>query len=156
MSILVKPKVISEFDLWSGPTAAFTVTSVAANVNFNGITIAGIPTGAVITQAKVLLKFRGIEEDSGSANALNGDQIIQAQKAVGGSWITALTLKNSMLNCPADSRDPGDVWIGTEDIKAQVPANGSVLSMRWYQAVVVGNSVYVRDMQVGVRIECAR
>lgn len=145
-------RVICSMDLWSG-FGGITVDAVATTYALPSITIAGLPSGISIVKAAMMLKFRAMEELSGTNSYLDGNQQVQAQKAIGGTWIASIQLLDKQLRCPSLSREFGDVLIGNIDIKAQLPANNEAMEFRWLSAkVLAGSSIRFEDLQVGVRV----
>lgn len=139
-------------DFWSG-FSTVTVTSTATTKSLPSITIAGLPDDITIVRTVMMLKFRAMQELSGVDSYLDGNQQVQAQMAVGGTWTTGIQLLNTQLRCPSLSREFGDVLIGNIDIKAQVPANGEVMQFQWLSAkVLAGSSIRFEDLQVGMRV----
>jgi hypothetical protein len=138
--------------LSSDTVALVTITTTPTPISLPSITIAGLPTGAVLDRADAVLKFREVSEDSTSDNSLDGAQVIQAQKAVAGAWITAINCVSGQIFCLASSRGSGDALMGSADIKAQVPANGAVINFQWEDALSLGDSLYLADVQVILRL----
>ncbi len=138
--------------LFSDSLALLTLTNGALTQALPAITIAGLPVGAVVTYAQAILSWRETEEDSTATNSLSGAQVIQAQKAVAGAWITAINFVNGQIRCPASSRGAGDAKGGSANIAAQVPASGAVMNFQWLSSLSVGASLYLRDVQVILRI----
>jgi len=153
MSLLVKiPKLLGPIDLWSDFAMPLTIGTAPVTQTLPSITIAGIPVGAALVRAVMLVKFRAISEDSTANNSLSGDQVIQAEKAVGGAWVTGIDVVDGQLFCSLSSRDTGDVLVGQTDIKAQVPANGAVIDFQWLDSLALGDTLYIEDLQVGLRL----
>jgi hypothetical protein len=138
--------------LSSDPVASITLNAGPVTIALPSITIAGLPAGAVLDRADAVLKFREVSEDSTADNSLSGAQVIQAQKAVAGAWITAINCVNGQIFCLASSRGSGDALMGSADIKAQVPANGAVIDFQWLSALAVGASLILSDVQVVLRM----
>jgi hypothetical protein len=143
------PVVVGPIDLWSG-FATVTITAVATTKALPSITIVGIPGG--VTRAVIIVKFRAISEHLGSDTQLQGDQQIQVRNALGGSWLTSMTVLNGQLICLASAREYGDALIGNGDIKAQVPDSGTV-ELQWLNSrVSAGSELRLEDLQTGVRV----
>ncbi len=138
--------------LWSAP-ANLTLTTAPTDKTLPSITIAGLPTGAVPTHAKAHVKIGAVRDDSASDNYISGDQTIQAQKAVDGTWTDALTVKDVSLYCTASKPGAGDVFGGDQDIKDEVPGNDAVMEFQWLQALSLGSSLYLYSVQVIVEID---
>lgn len=148
------PKVFSlqAIDLWSDPLSIFQIGTTPTTQPLPTITIADIPSGATLIRTAMMLKFRALSEDSGSDNSLSGAQVMQAKKDIGGAWVTGVNLVDGQMVCLASLRDSGDVVIGSIDIKAQVPANGADMDFQWLDSLALGDSLYLEDLQVGLRI----
>jgi hypothetical protein len=145
-------KKIHTLDIWSTYQTTVTLTNGAGNKALPNITIAALPTTATIQRAVMMLKFRIIENTNAAANSVSGAQNIRCQKAVGGAYITGITLAGGELAVPVAIRESGDVMIGDADIKAQVPAAGAVMNFQWTAGVAAQNNLVLVDCQVGIRI----
>ena len=137
---------------WSSYMPQASLTTVAGDILLPSLTIKNIPTGATIIMALMFLKYRTTENTNASVNSVSGAQNIQAQMAVGGSWITGIGLLGGEFNVPAATRESGDVMMGTNDISAQLAANGAVMNFKWTAAVAAQNNLNFNDIQIGLRI----
>jgi len=152
MSLLAKSQVITSIDLWSAYTSQIVLWSSAEDISLPSIIIAGLPDGAIIIRAVMMLKYRTIENTSENGNNISGGQNIQAQKAVDGSWITGIALEGDECSVPATTRETGDVMMGTDDISGQVPVNGAEMNFQWTEGQVADDGLIFNDIQVGLRI----
>ena len=152
MSLLAKSQVITSIDLWSAYTSQIVLWSSAEDISLPSIIIAGLPDGAIIIRAVMMLKYRTIENTSENGNNISGGQNIQAQKAVDGSWITGIALEGDECSVPATTRETGDVMMGTDDISGQVPVNGAEMNFQWTEGQAADDGLYFNDIQVGLRI----
>jgi hypothetical protein len=152
MSLLVKAPAMASIDLWSAYESQVVLSSSAENIDLPSITIAGLPAGVSIVRAVMMFKYRTIENTSDGDNSVSGGQNIQAQKAVGGSWVTGIALNGDECFVPATTRETGDVMMGTDDISSQVPGNGEEIDFQWTGAEAVDDELNFNDVQVGLRI----
>ncbi len=152
MSLLVKIPLMSWLDLWSSYSTQVQLTTITGDKTLPSIIIAGLPSGAAIVRAIMIFKYRTIENTGAAVNGVSGAQNIQAEKAVGGSWVTGIALGGGECSVPASTRETGDVMMGTADISAQVPANGAVMSFKWTSGLAAQNNLNFNDVQVGLRI----
>jgi hypothetical protein len=139
-------------DFWGHYTPQVQLTTVAGDRSLPGIAIEGLPAGAIILQARMLLKFRILENTNANLNSLNGAQNIQVRKQVDGSWLTGIALAGGEMAIPASMRETGDVLLGTHDIASQFPAEGGQLEFRWTDARAAQDSLNFNDVQMGVRV----
>lgn len=139
-------------DFWSEIDNLVTVTSTAANQALPSIVVADVPTNATVKRVVMMLKFRAVEDTSGSENSLvlAGTEHIQIDKT-GSTYIDAIKLIAGMAKVAASARDGGDVWIGDIDISSEVDANDTY-ETRWEGADCTGNNLLFHDLQVGVRV----
>ncbi len=139
-------------DFWSEIDNIVTVTSTAANQALPDIVVADIPSNSSIKRVVMMLKFRAVEDTSGSENSLvlAGTEHIQIDKT-GGTYIDAIKLIAGMTKVAASSRDGGDVWIGDIDISSEVDGNDTY-ETRWEGADCTGNNLLFHDVQVGLRV----
>ena len=152
MSLLIKIPLMSWLDLWSAYLAQIVLSTSAGDKPLPSITITGLPAGLIIARAVMMLKYRTIENTNAAINSVSGVQNIQAQKAVGGSWITGIALGGGECSVPASTRETGDVMMGTDDISAQVPANGAAVNFKWTSGKAAQNNLNFNDIQIGLRI----
>jgi hypothetical protein len=103
----------------------------------------------------MMLKFRKLGDSSGNDNGVNGAQNIQASGDGGTTWVTGIALGGDEFSCPASALETGDVMMGTDDIKSQVPANGASMQFQWTDALAMELSLDFYDIQVGLRIWCS-
>jgi hypothetical protein len=100
----------------------------------------------------MMFKYRTIENTSDGDNSVSGGQNIQAQKAIGGSWVTGIALNGDECFVSATTRETGDVMMGTDDISSQVPGNGEEIDFQWAGAQAADDELNFNDVQVGLRI----
>jgi hypothetical protein len=142
----------SSIDLWSPYLPSMSLETVPDTMVLPSITIAGLPAGVTIARAIMMLKFRKLGDSSGSDNMVNGAQNIQASGDGGTTWVTGIALGGDEFFCVGSAVETGDVMMGTDDIKSQVPANGEVMQFQWTDALVMELSLDFYDIQVGLRI----
>jgi hypothetical protein len=139
-------------DFWSLYTPQVQLTTVAGDKALPEINVEGLPPGSMIIQARMLLKFRILDNTSANLNSLNGAQNIQVRKQIDGSWLTGIVLSGGEMAIPASTRENGDVFMGTGNIADQIPGNGGQLEFRWASARAAQDSLNFNDAQMGVRI----
>jgi len=152
MSLLIKIPLMSWLDLWSAYSAQIVLTTSTGDKPLPSITITGLPAGMIVTRAVMMFKYRTIENTNAAVNSVSGAQNIQAQKAVGGSWVTGIALGGGECSVPASTRETGDVMMGTDDISSQIPVNGALLNFQWASGKAAQNSLNFNDIQIGLRI----
>lgn len=145
-------RVVNTMDFWSEIDDLVTITSTAATQALPSVTVADIPSGAVIVRVVAMLKYRAAEDTSGSDNSLvlAGTEHIQVDKS-GGTYIDAIKLIASSIQVAASTRDGGDVWIGDIDVSSEVDGNDTY-EFQWEGADATGNNLLIRDLQVGLRV----
>lgn len=117
------------------------------------ILIAGIPVGFKVIQAKAMFLFRSLDNTFALTNSLNGAQYIQCNKDVGGSLINAYDFVGGEFSVPAStSGASGDALLGTNDISAQVPANGEQMDFQWTLSQAVKSNLNFNDFQIILRL----
>ena len=77
MSLLIKVPILSSLDLWSTYEAQIVLTTSAEDISLPSITITGLPAGATIIRAVMMLKYRTVENTSAGGNSVSGSQDIQ-------------------------------------------------------------------------------
>jgi len=152
MSLLVKIPLMSWLDLWSSYSTQVQLTTITGDKILPSITIAGLPPGVAIIRAIMIFKYRTIENTNAAVNGVSGAQNLQAEKAVGGSWVTGIALGGGECSVPASTRETGDVMMGTDDVSAQLPANGAVMNFKWASGRATQNNLNFNDVQIGLRV----
>jgi len=151
-SMTLERSKLTMLDLWSTYATQIVLATVAGDKTLPSITIAAVPTGAVIQRAVMMLKFHYLENTNAAVNNVSGAQNIQAQKHVSGSWLTGIALAGGELRIGAGAVGSGDIMMGGSDIKDQVPANGAVMDFKWTSALAAQNNLNINDIQIGLRL----
>lgn len=174
MSVLVKPlsadvsQILTDLarkypfmDFWSAPEDKITVTNVAANKAFPDIEVSGLPAGATLKRVVLIMTCRAIEDDSAAANYINAaSKTLRIMKS-GGGWVAdslvGITFAQNSLYCAASSKEAGPAIIGAHDVKGEVDGDATYNVMSNNDdtgdaIVVLAASLYLYDVQVGVRI----
>ena len=138
-------------DFWSLPQEEVQVTNVAGDKTLPDITIAGIPSGAVIIKAAVMFKARALENTNAAANKLNGAQEIQIRDDSPGAWVDAINFLDDMFSIAPSTREGVGVFIGSIDVSATVLGNDTY-NLQWDEAVADVANLQFNDAQVGIRI----
>jgi hypothetical protein len=139
-------------DFWSQYAPLVQLTNLEEDKVLPGVIIEGLPAGIVVLQARMLLKFRILENTNTNFNSLNGTQNIQVRKPGSGSWWNGIVLAGGEMAVPASTRETGDVLLGTNDISTQIPTEGGQLDCLWAGARAAEDSLNFIDAQVGVRV----
>jgi len=148
-------------DFWSAPADKITVSSTASDINFPDVVVSGLPSGATIKRAVVILTVRAIEDTSGSDNYINQASKTLRVKKSDGSWgvddLVGITFDQNSLYCAGGTKEPGLALIGSHDVKAEVDGDGtynfrSDQSNRSDAITVLGDDLELYDVQVGLRI----
>ena len=144
-------------DYWSNPLEEAQVNAAGVTVTLPGVTIEGIPTGATVLRAIAMFKFRMVENTNAAANKLNGgtvaatSQVIQVRDDTPGTWIDAINFADDQFGLDGDTREGGDVCIGSIDISAVMVGNDGY-EFRWLLGRSDLDSMNFNDVQVGIRV----
>ena len=151
----------SFMDFWSLNEDKLTITNTAGNIAFPNIVVAGLPSGATQKRVVLIMTCRAIEDDSASPNKINAaSKTLRIKKSTGG-WaadsLVGITFAQDSLYCAADAKEAGPTIIGSHDVKGEVDGDGTYNVMSNQDdtsdaIVVVAASLYLYDVQVGVRI----
>jgi len=151
----------SFMDFWSAPEDKLTITNTPGDITFPDIVVSGLPLGATLKRVVLIMTCRAIEEDSAAANYINAAsktlRIMKDTGAWGTNDVVGITFSNASLYCAASSKEAGPVIIGAHDVKAEVDGDAtyevqSNQTNRTDAIVVLAASMYLYDVQVGVRI----
>ena len=157
---LTNQRALHSMDFWSAPQEEVQVTGGAGDKPLPSVTIADLPiglnnlvllAGAVIVRAIAMFKFRMVENSNAAANKLNGAQYIQVRSDAPGAWRNAIALVDDMFSLEAETREGGDVLVGSIDISVEVDEEDTY-QFQWDEAVAEVGNIQFNDVQTGLRI----
>ena len=110
--------------------APIVVIPVGADLDFPSVVVAGIPSGASIFRADMVLAIGGLFDTSSAENQIKTGTTDELQVKVStGSWVTndipCLYFPALGLQVDADAYRGGAVLFGATDIKSVVVGNGT-------------------------------
>ncbi len=145
-------RVVHQMDFWSDADDLITIDSTAGDETLPAVTVAEIPTGAVVLRVITMLKIGSFEDTSTAENkvVLAGTEHIQVDKT-GGTYIDAIKMIAGQWLTGASAARGGDVMIGNIDVSSEVDGNDTY-EFKWEGADVTGDSLLLRDVQVGLRV----
>jgi hypothetical protein len=144
-------------DYWSDPVEEAQIDVAGGNVPLPGITIIGLPDGAAILRAIAMFKFRIVENTNAAANKLNGgtvpatSQVIQVRNDTPGTWIDAINFADDQFSLEGQTREGGDVCIGSVDISNVVIGNNGY-EFQWLLGKADLDFINFNDVQMGLRV----
>ncbi len=144
-------------DFWSEPVEEVQINAAGITVPLPDIAVQGLPAGALIMRAIGMLKFRMVENTNAAANRLNGgsvvatSQVIQVRQGTLGNWLDAIGFVDGQFGLEGQTREGGDVCIGSMDISGALTGNG-ILGLRWLLARANADFLNFNDVQAGIRI----
>lgn len=161
MSLLITGIKKLCMDFWSAPLEEVQLGDAVAGatVALPTVTVADLPAGATIVRAIAMFKFRMVENTNAAANKLNGatvagtSQVIQVRDDTPGTWYDAINFVDDQFGLAAETREGGDVCIGSIDIagSGKVDANDGY-NFRWLLGRADLDYLNFNDVQVGLRI----
>lgn len=153
----------NQMDFWMSPVSGYTLgpsitistTPTLLSLGTWSLANAFIPTDITIAQAKLLLKFRELRDDSAADNQLDGAQLVRVKST--GDFITAINFAGGELSIDVDTSPvgSGDVIIGDQNIRAALVYGVSGwedIDASWPAALALGDNFYMIDIQLGLRI----
>ena len=108
-----------------------------------------VPTGATISEAYLLFKFREIY--CAAANYIATLGYVQVQKVTSGSWVSGITIQVGTFDVATGASASGDILIGNVDISAQITSGSQVE----FQLVTLRSNVddlAIRDIPCGIQV----
>jgi len=147
----------SVVDFWSEPAEEVQVNAAGVTVTLPSVIIDGIPAGAAVIRAIAMLKFRMVENTNAAANKLNGatvpesSQVIQVRDDTPGAWIDAIDFADDQFSLEGQTREGGDVCIGSKDISGVIDGNDNY-EFRWLLAKADLDFINFNDVQMGIRV----
>lgn len=134
-------------------------TGAAADQAFPNVVIptaanGGIPTGATVLSVFGILMIGSRHNSNAAANKTTNAQNLQVQNSAAGTYTTFHVMPDDSLPTAAGGTSPtgdgpGQVVMGSVDVKAEVSANGTY-NLRWASAGVDVASLILYDVQVGL------
>jgi len=154
--VLSSGKQLLSMDFWSDSLEEARINAAGVSVSLPGVTIDSIPAGATILRAIAMFKFRMVENTNTAANKLNGgtvantSQVIQARDDTPGAWIDAINFVDDQVGLDGETREGGDVCIGSIDISSIVDGNDGY-ELQWLLGRADLDFINFNDVQVGIR-----
>ena len=144
-------------DFWSDPVEEVQVNAAGITVNLPGVAIDRVPAGAAVIRAIAMFKFRMVENTNAAANKLSGatipgtSQVLQVRDDTPGAWTDAVTFADDQFSLEGQTREGGDVCIGSKDISGIVDGNDGY-EFRWLLGKADLDFLNFNDVQMGIRI----
>ena len=152
-------KQLLSMDFWSETfdEAEVEIDAAGETKDLPPITVEKLPSGASVLRAVAMFKFRMIGNTNAGANRLNGgtvpetSQVIQIRDDTPGDWGDAINFVDSQYGIDGETREGGDVCIGSIDVSNIVDGNG-VYEFQWLLARPLLNYMLFCDVQMGIRV----
>jgi len=150
-------KQLLSMDFWSEPQEEMQIGGTASTVSLPSVTVDSLPDGATELRAIAMLKFRMVENTNAAANSLNGgtvpetSQVIQVRDDTPGDWNDAINFVDEQFALEGETREGGDVCIGSIDIAGTVIGN-DVYEFQWLLGRADLDFISFNDIQVGIRV----
>ena len=143
-------RVVHRMVFWSEIDDLITIDATAGDETLPPVTVAEIPSGAIILRVNVILSIGSFEDTSASENkvVLAGTEHIQIDKT-GGTYIDAIKMIAGMWLTGASAVRGGLVMIGDIDVASEVDANDTY-ELKIEGADVTAASLLLRDVQTGL------
>ena len=154
--VLLSGKQLLSMDFWSDPIEEARIDAAGVTVSLPAVTIGGLPAGATILRAIAMFKFRMVENTNAAANKLNGgtaaatSQVIQVRDDTPGAWGDAINFADDQIGLDGETREGGDVCIGSIDISSIVDGN-DIYEFQWLLGRADLDFISFNDVQVGIR-----
>jgi len=154
--VLLSGKQLLSMDFWSDPIEEAQIDAAGVTVSLPAVTIDEIPAGATILRAIAMFKFRMVENTNAAANKLNGgtiaatSQVIQVRDDTPGAWGDAINFADDQIGLDGETREGGDVCIGSIDISSIVDGN-DIYEFQWLLGRADLDFISFNDVQVGIR-----
>ena len=155
--VLLSGKQLLSMDFWSDPIEEAQIDAAGVTVSLPAVTIDEIPAGATILRAVAMFKFRMVENTNAADNKLNGgtaaatSQVIQVRDDTPSAWIDAINFADDQFGLDGETREGGDVCIGSIDISGVVAGNDGY-EFQWLLGRADLDFISFNDVQVGIRV----
>jgi len=150
-------QLIQPVPFWSDPQLGVTVPAAAGTLTLPAVVVAGLPTGAVVTHAKVIMTARVIDNLNVALNKLNGatvaatSQVIQVQKGAG-AWVDAICFIDDQLSIAGSTREGGPVLVCSNTLATTITGNDTY-SFRWLLARADLDSLYLQGVHMLIQLD---
>ena len=146
-------KMLFSMDFWSDPQEEIVMTGAQTTPGLPTVTIADLPATATIVRAIAMLKFRVVENTNAAENSLDKTvaQPIQVQSDAPGAWRDAINMVDEQFKIAGETREGGDVLIGSINIAVEVDENDGY-EFQWLNAKAHLGNIQFNDVQTGLRI----
>jgi hypothetical protein len=150
---------IPYIDFWSDPVASVTITGSSTDVDLPNVVIPTLPSGITIWKVVFLFIATGLQDTSGSDNAVNGASSVRLKKSTG-SWGVddeeAVPIPDNYWQIESDNgaERGGDgivAPIGGNDLSGVVDGDGTYNS-RLENIQADGANLVLLNVKVGLRI----
>jgi hypothetical protein len=144
------PEMATIAEYWSEFDSLLTITATATAITLPDVVVAGLPVGVVVQRAIAMLRFRMLSNSDASDNELNVPGTTLPVRVDG--FTDAIILTDGMLFTEGSGHINGTTWMGDEDLSSVVDGDGTY-NFQFDDAEALADSLLVRDVQVGLRIE---
>jgi hypothetical protein len=157
--ITTTSKQIPSADFWSETVdeAEVEIDAAGETKDLPAVEVVGIPADATILRAVAMFKFRMIDNSNVNDNRLNGgtvpgtSQVIQVRDDTPGAWGDAINFVDRQYGVEGETREGGDVCIGSIDISDIVDGN-DIYEFQWLLARALLDFMSFYDVQMGIRV----
>lgn len=150
IAVILQPPV----DFWSDPVEEKAVTNIQVTAAVGAVVeVAGLPDGAAVVRAIVMMKFRMVENTNVAPNSLDcaAVQPIQVDNDEDDGWVSGINFVDEQFKMAAETREGGDVIIGKINVVARVDGN-DIYDFQWLNAKAHLANIQFNDIQMGIRI----
>jgi len=150
-------KQLLPMDFWSEPQEEVQIDGAGVTLSLPAVTVDSLPSGVIVTRAVAMLKFRMVENTDTDPNNLDGDSMPDMSQVIqigaSGMWADAIYFKDGQFKLEGETREGGDVCIGSINIAGLNKVNGNgIYEFRWLLAKAVSDFLNLNDVQVGIRL----
>lgn len=146
---------VSYIDFWSDIDDLITLSTTTTNETLLDVVVADIPAADTVLRVIGMLNIRELEDSSTAANAVNGAFDLKVKKSTG-AWgtddVALINIINNTLLTPASGTTTGNIIYGDEDVASEVDGNATYNFRFDGNCFVDGDSLLLRDVQVGLRV----
>ena len=143
----------------SSQAAAILDTTGTTDVALPSVTLpaagsTSLPSGATILAVYAIFLYGSRKDTSGSDNAINGDQYIQAKEHTAGSYTNAILIEDNTM--PIDVSEAtvygGTAIFGNINISTEVSTLNKTYDFQWTNCKVDGNNMILADIQTVLEV----
>ncbi len=150
---LSQSRQLFTMDFWSNSLEEVVITAAQVTTVLTTVVVHDLPVGATVVIAKLMYKFRMVENTNVAENSLDHTAAMPLRVDDSGAtgYVDGIDFVDEMYKIAASSREGGDVVIGDNNIYLRVDGNDTY-SIQWYLRKAHLANIQFNEVQFGLKI----